>query len=703
VIQVAAVALPHRHPDNIDATDGAVFAIAQIGDTIYIGGSFTQVGGQPRANLAAISASTGRVTPWNPGTNPVGTVYALEPGPGNTLYVGGMFGSIAGVSRTRAAQLRLDGTATSWAPTVNGRIDAFAVRGSRVYLGGRFTAVNGATRNRLAAVTADTGALVGWNPNADGFVWDIDIAAEGTVWVGGFFTVVAGQVRKGVVALHPDTGAAGSFRQQERVPAYDIVVTSNRVFIAGGGGGGRIIASDLQGNTVWQNRADGDMQAVDVAGGVVYMGGHQGFVHCSAHPCTDGVRQKFLVALNASTGQVLDWNPAPNGGKGPFEIIATGTHVLVGGNFTRIAGQDRKGFLRFTDQSTPMPPNAPSNLQVSDVTARSATARFGASSGAARYETEVRDVDSGSVLATTSSTTTSVGLTGLAADRTYDVLVTAVGADGLRSAPSQARFRTLPTAPTAPTSLTGRDGPGDGAVRLAWQPATGKIDGYRVRVGTVTTTTTQTTATVTGLVDGQRYTASVVAYGPGGDSPAVTVPVTPAKAPQPTAGVRASRAGHRTLAVSWDAVASTSAAPRRAYALFRNGKRIYRGTATSFEDVRRVAGNVLTYKVRTFGPGGASEFRSTQASAIARPKRVATITANKVGPKRVTLRWSKVASTASHPRTAYRIYNGNKIRWEGTQRGVTLWFKAGRHKPQVVAVGPAGESRRRGVWIRSGR
>ena len=41
---------------------GEVHAILRLGDTIYIGGVFTAVNGQPRTNLAAISASDGSLT-----------------------------------------------------------------------------------------------------------------------------------------------------------------------------------------------------------------------------------------------------------------------------------------------------------------------------------------------------------------------------------------------------------------------------------------------------------------------------------------------------------------------------------------------------------------------------------------------------------------------------------------------------------------
>src|SRR5262245_17825297 len=53
------------------------------GNTLYVGGEFTQVGGQPRSFLAAIDATTAEILPWNP--NPSSSVLALARG-GNTMY-----------------------------------------------------------------------------------------------------------------------------------------------------------------------------------------------------------------------------------------------------------------------------------------------------------------------------------------------------------------------------------------------------------------------------------------------------------------------------------------------------------------------------------------------------------------------------------------------------------------------------------------
>jgi len=67
---------------------------------VYTGGDFTTIGGQTRNYIAAIDASTGLATSWNP--NPNVYVYALTLS-GSTLYAGGDFASLGGVPRAHIA------------------------------------------------------------------------------------------------------------------------------------------------------------------------------------------------------------------------------------------------------------------------------------------------------------------------------------------------------------------------------------------------------------------------------------------------------------------------------------------------------------------------------------------------------------------------------------------------------------------------
>jgi hypothetical protein len=79
-------------------TDGSVFATALVGDTLYVGGSFTWVGPQTGA-FARIDASSGQFAAGWPRVR--GEVYAVAFDGLGGWYIGGSFTSVgAGWQRT---------------------------------------------------------------------------------------------------------------------------------------------------------------------------------------------------------------------------------------------------------------------------------------------------------------------------------------------------------------------------------------------------------------------------------------------------------------------------------------------------------------------------------------------------------------------------------------------------------------------------
>ena len=71
-----------------------VNAIAVAGSVVYVGGSFTFIGGIVRNHIAALDVTTGEATAWNPNADREVLALAIS---GSTVYAGGEFDSI-GVS-----------------------------------------------------------------------------------------------------------------------------------------------------------------------------------------------------------------------------------------------------------------------------------------------------------------------------------------------------------------------------------------------------------------------------------------------------------------------------------------------------------------------------------------------------------------------------------------------------------------------------
>src|SRR5206468_7203998 len=78
-----------------------------------------------------------------------------------------------------------------------------------LYAGGQFTTIGTTGRSKIAAINAATGAVTGWNPNADETVTKI-LPVGGTIYVGGTFVTIGGAPRNNLAALNPDptTGSA---------------------------------------------------------------------------------------------------------------------------------------------------------------------------------------------------------------------------------------------------------------------------------------------------------------------------------------------------------------------------------------------------------------------------------------------------------------------------------------------------------------
>jgi ribosomal protein L24E len=103
--------------------------LAYDGERIYVGGEFTQIGGVARPGLAALDPTTGAVLPWTPASITGNAVLDLKPQPiansrveaifikGDTIYIGGTFNNVGGQARTGLAALdRRDGHVLPWNP-----------------------------------------------------------------------------------------------------------------------------------------------------------------------------------------------------------------------------------------------------------------------------------------------------------------------------------------------------------------------------------------------------------------------------------------------------------------------------------------------------------------------------------------------------------------------------------------------------------
>lgn len=163
-----------------------------------------------RNRIAKLNYASGNaIAGWDP--NASGTVRSLALGSGGSLYVGGDFATISGQPRQRLARLNADGSLdAAWQPSANSSVETLMVQGTDVYAGGFFSQINGINRGRLAKLSVDDGTLAPWNPGGNTFpiIYALARAQDGGILAGGSFRFMGGAYRSNVAKLDPVTGVA---------------------------------------------------------------------------------------------------------------------------------------------------------------------------------------------------------------------------------------------------------------------------------------------------------------------------------------------------------------------------------------------------------------------------------------------------------------------------------------------------------------
>lgn len=330
--------------------DSYVFALTRIGSTVYLGGSFYTVGGQTRYNLAAVDVS-GNVTGWNPGAYNLGfpgAVYALASS-GSIIYIGGRFDYVGEEPRSRLAAVDTSGNVTGWNPNVKkddfdwSTIRALIISGSTVYAGGSFNEVGGVTRNGLAAIDT-SGNVTGWNPSAtkgddwkDSWIEALAVSGS-TIYTGGDFSAVGGQARSNLAAIDT-SGNVTSWNPGANNRVFTLAADGSDIYAGGeftsiGGQVRSRLAAVGTGGSIssWNPGANGAVRVLAASGSTIYAGGQFGSVGAGENP------RNNLAAIDPD-GNVAGWNPDAN--DTVKALTLNGSTLYVGGEFTSIGGQNR--------------------------------------------------------------------------------------------------------------------------------------------------------------------------------------------------------------------------------------------------------------------------------------------------------------------------------------------------------------------------
>jgi len=293
---------------------------------LYVGGSFAAIGGESRLDLAAVTASTGVVdTGWTCDTD--GIVRALSVDAANdVLYVGGSFATIGGVSRADLAAVTASTGVVdaAWTcDTASGEVRALAldVANDVLYVGGNFSAIGGVFSRYAAAITASTGVVVsGWLGTVSSgtivYALALDVAND-RLYVGGDFLAIGGGSKVDLAALTASTGAAVSGftcnTASGNVIALAVDSSADRLYVGGNFtnlGGASPAKVNLAAATAstgvvdaaWQCDAGSTVRAlqIDPANNALFVGGS-----FSGATGLDGEQRDRFGTVVASTGDLF--------------------------------------------------------------------------------------------------------------------------------------------------------------------------------------------------------------------------------------------------------------------------------------------------------------------------------------------------------------------------------------------------------------
>ncbi|MGN6427593.1 MAG: PKD domain-containing protein [Leifsonia sp.] len=382
--------------------DGVAWAEQIVGNTVYVGGQFANARPAgaaagtnltPRANLLAFDLTTGALnTSFNPAPNAQVKAFAVSPD-GSRLYVGGSFTTIGGATRYRLAAFNTATGAliTSFVPIINATVNGIVATNSTVYAVGAFGSAGNQSRTYAAAFSATNGAILPWAPTvAGGTAQHIVMSPDGSkVVIGGNFTSVNGSSNPGygLAALTPDTATllpwnvnnlirnGGSQAAIEALHAdASGIYGSGYVFGSGGNLEGSFRADWANGDLVWVEDCHGDTYDITVLQGVEYAVGHPHYCgNIGGFPQTspDWTFHRALAFTTDVRGTVtndpygyynfagnprpdlLNWFPDVNTGtytgqsQGPWSNDSAGNYLVLGGEFTRVQGKAQQGLVRF--------------------------------------------------------------------------------------------------------------------------------------------------------------------------------------------------------------------------------------------------------------------------------------------------------------------------------------------------------------------
>lgn len=260
--------------------NSSVSAISVSGGVVYVGGAFSTAGGSAASKLARFDISTATWSPMGSGiTGSFDTAYSIAAS-GNKVYVGGSFTSIGGVFANRIGSFDIStGTWSALGGGISGNsqiIYSIAVNGTDVYVGGSFTTANSTiTVNGIAKWNGTSWSAMGSgaSPASTAYVYDLKVIGS-EVYAAGAFTTMGGITVNNVAKWNGAgwTGLGNGVQSNGSLSAVDTMgsdVYIGGVFYTAGNKPSNLFGRYSDASLIWTGSIDSDWDTPgNWAGGV---------------------------------------------------------------------------------------------------------------------------------------------------------------------------------------------------------------------------------------------------------------------------------------------------------------------------------------------------------------------------------------------------------------------------------------------------
>ncbi len=379
--------------------DSAIYGVLLLPeDKLLCWGNFTNVNGSSQSFVARLSSDGRLDATFQPVFDR--QIYSIGLQPDNRLVVGGVFTSINGSARTRVARLNSDGTLdlsfdarlpvddsvqivdispggeivlggsfqgvgiarlnssgnldTGFIPNTgpDASVRTVAIQAGKAIIGGAFKKIGTASSNRIARLNDDGSLDSTFSSTVTGTIYSVAVQEDQKIVVGGLFGNINGLSRNGIARLNPDGSLDTSFNP-------GTTITSSVTSVAAQPDGKTLVGgmffsfNGVFRQSIARLKNDGTVDTGFTSTAV-------GTVQCIALQ-PDG---KILIGGTLLVQYPTSYNPGParlnpdgrldsnfivvaKAGTQVYAIaVQSDGKVLIGGQFTTIAGASRNGIAR---------------------------------------------------------------------------------------------------------------------------------------------------------------------------------------------------------------------------------------------------------------------------------------------------------------------------------------------------------------------